>query len=305
MTEPDDFIEQAKLLRVLQLIRLLRERPGYQIVQLVRALDCNRSTIYRYLKLLAGVGYLVGKDEQGRYSIGIDEPAAPPHFSAAETEVLRQSLSGLPANHPLRESLQRKIYLTSDLIPLADELAEAQHGRMVEQLTEACRQRQRVRLVRYHSSNSDTCRDRVVEPHSFSRNYVLLNAVEAENGEVRTFKISRIGRVESLPDQPSTFPLADEYLDAFGLAALRPIAIVLRLTERAYRLLWEEVPAARSFLLAAPTGVAAGFPYQFRGEVASFLGIGRFVLGLPTEVQVVEPVAFRDYLRRRVTEATW
>lgn len=305
MIERDDFIEQAKLLRVLQLIRLLREKYGYQVAQLGQALDCDRSTIYRYLKLLTGVGYLIVKDKRGRHAISAEEPTDQPYFSAAETEVLRQSLSGLPINHPLRESLQRKIYLTSDLIPLADELAEAQHGRMVEQLTEACRQRHRVRLVRYHSSNSDTCRDRLVEPHSFSRNYGLLNAVEVESSEVRTFKISRIGRVELLTDQPSTFPPAEEYLDAFGLAAQRPIAMVLHLTERAYRLLWEEVPAVRAFLLAAPHEAVAGFPYQFRGEVASFLGIGRFVLGQPTEVRVVEPVAFRDYLRRRVTEAVW
>ena len=305
MKKQDYFVEQAKLLRVLQLIRLLKDRPGHKVAQLVQALDCDRSTIYRYFNLLDSVGYLLDKDAQGRHFISEADPTARPHFSPAETELLQRVLSTVAADNPLRESLRRKIYLTSDLIPLADELVEAQHGRMVEQLAEACRQRCQVRLMRYHSPNSDTCRDRLVEPHSFSRNFALLNAVDCETGKLRTFKIARIGRVELLLDRPSVLAAPEEYLDVFGLAGSRPIALVLHLTERAYRLLWEEVPTARAFLLAAPANAAEGFPYQFRGEVASFLGIGRFVLGLPADVQVVEPVAFREYLRERVTGAAW
>jgi len=304
--ELNSYVDQAKLLRVFQLIRLLKGPPEYRIPQLSQLLDCNRSTIYRYLKLLEEVGYLVDQDAQGYYFIfEAEADERRPHFSAPEAELLRQALSGLAADNPLRESLRRKIYLTSDLIPLADELAEAQHGRAVEQLAAACHQRYRVWLRRYHSANSDTCRDRLVEPYGFSRNYALLNAVDVETGQVRTFKLARIGRVEPLPTQVSTFAPAGEFLDAFGLAGTQPILVELHLTERAYRLLWEEVPAARSLLLPTRTGMADNFAYQFRGEVASFLGIGRFVLGLPTEIRVLAPVEFREYLRERVVQAAW
>lgn len=305
MVKSSAYIDQAKLLRVFQLIRLLKGPPEYRIAQLSQLLDCNRSTIYRYLNLLEEVGYLLDKDAQGRYFIFEAEAAQQPHFSPAEADLLRQALSGLAADNPLREGLRRKIYLTSDLIPLADELAEAQHGRLLEQLAKACHQRYRVRLLRYRSANSDTCRDRLVEPHGFSGNYALLNAVDAESGEVRTFKLARIGRVEPLPDQASTFPPAGEFLDVFGMAGTRPLLVELHLTERAYRLLWEEIPAARSLLLPAPGGANAGFAYQFRGEVASFLGIGRFALGLPADVHVAAPAEFREYLRQRVAQAVW
>ena len=304
MPESSPFIDQAKLLRVFQLIRLLKGPPEYRIAQLAQLLDCNRSTIYRYLRLLEEVGYLLDKDAQGRHFIFEAETGTRPHFSAAETTLLRQALSGLAADNPLSESLRRKIYLTSDLIPLADELAEAQHGRLLEQLARACQQRYRVRLLRYRSANSDTCRDRLVEPHGFSGNYALLNAVDTESGQVRTFKLARIGRVEPLPAEPSTFAPAGEFLDVFGLAGTRPQLVELHLTERAYRLLWEEVPAARSLLLPG-TGGGAGFAYQFRGEVASFLGIGRYCLGLPADVRVVAPVEFRNYLRQRAAQAVW
>ena len=42
--------------------------------------------------------------------------------------------------------------------------------------------------------------------------------------------------------------------------------------------------------------------YYFDGEVLSYYGIGRFVLGIPGDVSEVEPVAFRSFLEKRVKE---
>lgn len=75
------------------------------------------------------------------------------------------------------------------------------------------------------------------------------------------------------------------------------------MSARAYRLLLEEYPAARLFVL--PGAVPDEMSYQFRGEVRSYLGIGRFVLGLPSEVEVVAPAAFRVFLQEKAARAKW
>ena len=295
-------IAQAKLLRVLQLIRQLKQQR-HTLAELSRYFDCHSRTIKRYFQLLEEVGYCLDEDGQGRYFLFEADPDHPPYFSPEETDVLRQLLSTLAADNPLRESLRQKIYLTSDLIPLADELLAVQQARVVQQLVAALKAGCRVRLRRYQSPHSGTVRDREVEPLTLTDHYDQLNAVDVETGQVRTYKVQRIGAVELLAT-PCSYAAAEEQLDMFGLAGPAWLPVTLRLTARAYRLLVEEYPAARSFVLPEPTPTA-DLAYRFRGEVRSFLGIGRFCLGLPTEVEVVEPAEFRAFLREKAGRARW
>lgn len=297
-------IEQAKLLRVLQLIRLLRNERGRTLNQLAQALDCSTRTVRRYLDLLTEVGYLVDErvDLRGYFFLFEAEPERAPLFSLEESTLLQQVLTGLEESNPLGVSLRQKLHRTTELIPLADELVDLQRGRMVQQLSAAVRERRQVRLVRYQSADSGTVRDRVVEPVALTEGFEQLNAVEVSSGQLRTYKIRRMDDVEVL-DRPCVHPVMDEHLDLFGMAGPTWLPVELRLTERAYRLLVEEHRGARQF--ASPTPAGDGPGYVFRGEVRSYLGIGRFVLGLPTEVRVVEPEAFRMFLREKAGLARW
>ena len=297
-------IEQAKLLRVLQLIRLLRSERGRTLDQLAQALDCSTRTVRRYLELLTEVGYLVDErvDRRGYFFLFEPEPEKASLFSPEESTLLQQALAGLEASNPLGASLRQKLHRTTELIPLADELVDLQRGRMVQQLSEAVRARRQVRLVRYPSADSGTVRDRVVEPVALTEGFEQLNAVEVSSGQLRTYKIRRMEDVEVL-DIPCEHSVTEEHLDLFGLSGPAWLPVALRLTERAYRLLVEEHRGARQYVSPAPAGGEPG--YVFRGEVRSYLGIGRFVLGLPTEVRAVEPAAFRHFLREKAGRARW
>jgi proteasome accessory factor C len=296
-------IEQAKLLRVFTLIRLLKRQPGRTLPELAQALDCHPRTITRYLALLEEIGYFIDEDAQRRKFIFEAEPDEPSYFSPEEIGVMRQALTALDLESPLGESLRRKLYLTSELIPLADELLDMHQGRVVQQLVSAIKDRCRVRLLRYQSPNSGTVRDREVEPLALTDNYAQLNAVEVESGQLRTYKIRRIEAIEVLAT-PCDHAASEEHLDVFGMTGPAWLPVTLRLTARAYRLLVEEHAAARSFVLPDPLP-ASDLSYRFRGEVRSYLGIGRFVLGLPTEVEVVEPTDFRAFLREKAGRARW
>ncbi|GAB2784767.1 putative DNA-binding transcriptional regulator YafY [Hymenobacter luteus] len=298
-------IEQAKLLRVFTLIRLLKQ-GRHTLNQLARLQDCHPRTIRRYLKLLEEVGYHIDEETQGRGYVYLFEtdPEKPAFFSAEETYVLRQAVAGLEENNPLRESLSRKLYQTSELVPLADELLDMHQARVVQQLAEALRQRCRVRLVRYQSPHSGTVRDREVEPLGFTDNYAQLNAVDVATGQTRTYKTRRIEDV-TLLDIACSHAATQEQLDVFGLSGPAVELVELHLTARAYRLLVEEHPGARAFVLPTVVNDAPDLRYVFRGEVRSYLGIGRFVLGLPTEVRVVQPATFREFLREKAGQARW
>ncbi|MGA0560219.1 helix-turn-helix transcriptional regulator [Larkinella sp. VNQ87] len=291
--------EQQKLLRVFKLIRLLKQRPGKTIGQLAQSLETTTRSVYRYLIFLESVGYEVDRDgKPPRYFIFEDETVRQARFTEEETQVIRHAMASVAPTHPLLPGIWQKLFLASTLQPLADGLVDLHQGRIVERLAEALRDQRQVRLIRYQSTNSNTVADRLVEPLSFTEDYRVLNAYEPADGQVKTFKIRRIEDVETL-EMPGHYRSVDEPLDLFGFAGPEKIRVDLLFTNRAYRLFIEDFPPARAYTYARHD---AGFPYGFRGEVRDFRGIGRFILGLPGEVRVVEPEGLRAYLRGRIGE---
>lgn len=282
--------EQAKIERVLRLISLLKDRKR-TVPQLARAVNTSPRSLYRYLNLLKDIGYQLECDEQNRYSIpeGKNTTVA---FTVEETAVMRPLLSGLKASSPLYASIERKIYLTSELVPLAAELLDLRRSRIVSQLNDAIKEKRQVRLLRYHSSNSNTTTDRLVEPLSFTDDFSTLNAYEPQSQKIKTFKVSRMEDLEVLTEfQENELPNPE--VDIFGWTGPEPIFVELHLTAAAHQLLMEEYPAARPF-----AGRTQSPPYAFRlgMEVRDFRGIGRFILGLHQNIAVVQPEGLKDYL---------
>ncbi|AXE21947.1 transcriptional regulator (plasmid) [Runella rosea] len=289
-TNDDSSPEQAKIERVLRLISLLKDRKR-TVPQLARAVNTSPRSLYRYLKLLEKIGYHLENDEQNRYWI-FEGESSKINFTVEETALLRPLLAGLKVSGPLYASIERKIYLTSELVPLASELLDLRRARIVSQLNDAIKDKRRVRLLRYHSSNSNTTTDRLVEPLSFTDDFSTLNAYEPESQKVKTFKVSRMEDLEVLAElQENELPGPE--VDIFGWTGPEPIFVELQLTSTAYQLLMEEYPAARPF-----AGRTSSPPFAFRlgVEVRDFTGIGRFILGLHQNIAVVQPQGLKDYL---------
>ena len=113
------------------------------------------------------------------------------------------------------------------------------------------------------------------------------------------FKVERIGEVEIL-DASQTFKKATRPPDLFGMSGKDAFAVTLHLSSRAYRLLIEEFPAA---IKAVGKSNANEKKYTFTGQMQAVEGVGRFVLGLCDEIEVVEPEALKQYLREKVKRA--
>ena len=294
--------DHSQLLRTLNLIRLLTDRPGKTVPQLARLLDTHPRTVYRYLKTLESVGYAVDIHPQTKhYFLFEADPKTRATFTADESALMSRSLSSVSSDHPLLDSIRRKLFVTSELLPFADELQDRHRAILVEQLAEALHLRRQVRLLRYHSANSNTTTDRLVEPLELIDNYATLKAFDPGDGKEKTFKIKRIEGVTVLETPAAYVPVVTTQLpvDAFNMDGPEPLLVVLHLNRRAYHLLLEERPLTRPYLEPRPHDV--DFPYQFRGEVRDWRGIGRFVLGMADQVRVIEPEAFKAFLKEKLS----
>ncbi|GAB2797088.1 hypothetical protein GCM10027275_48100 [Rhabdobacter roseus] len=293
--------EIPKAERVLRLIRLLRERKS-TVKQLALLLNTIPRNVYRDLEAVQNIGYRLHADEDSRYSLEAEPTASKTQFSLEETRLLRQHLAALPPSHPLKTSIERKLYLSSELLPLADELADKHRATLISRLNRAIAEARQVRLVKYHSSHSSTVADRLVEPLSLSDDFATLNAFELVSQKQKTFKIARVEEVEVLSATKEHREESVE-LDLFGFSGPVALPTVIRLSFLAYRLLFEEFPASRAYLTLQDKG--ARFPYEFRYLVRDFRGIGRFLLGMVGEVEVVEPEELRVFLREKVEKGEW
>lgn len=196
MEDASEHKEQAKIERVFRLISLLKGRRR-TVPQLASAINTSPRSLYRYLKLLEKLGYLLDCDEQNRYWI-FEAETSKVVFTVEETALLRPLLASLKNTSPLHASIERKIYLTSELIPLAEELLDRRKGMMVTKLNQAIQERRQVNLLRYHSPHSNSTSDRLVEPLSFTDDFATLNAYEIGSKTIKSFKVNRIDEVELL-----------------------------------------------------------------------------------------------------------
>lgn len=291
----ESIIPQAKLLRLFQIIAVLKA-GHWTIKQLAERFDTSERTIYRYINLLEEVNFLVEKDFDNRYFIitSEDDPSQS-QFSVEETRLIKKLIQSGANENPLKNILLKKLSLNSELDSMPRLVLKARLGKFVEQLADAIRKKEQVVLKNYHSAHSNEIRDRLVEPIHFGDNYQSIMALDTEDKVCKQFKLDRIGDIISL-DKPFTFESLHKQnqTDIFGFTGDASTWVTLELSMRAYLLMREEFPLALPFLSKDETH------YLFQGPVASYEGVGRFVLGLLDEIRVREPESFINFLKNKI-----
>lgn len=289
--------DQQKLYRLFRLLAVLSQRPYRTVPHLASLLECSKETIYKYLRLLESVGYQIDKDEGNRYFLLLDH--APQHslLDLDEAGFLNDVLWQTSAGHPLRDRILHKLNRQFTLRPLVQSLGKFQMYTHINTLGQAIEGNRRVRLHNYLSGNNEQTH-RYCEPVEFMENYAYLWAFDIDKEDYRQFKIDRIGYVELLAE-PITGHHESRVLDLFGWTGPRWLPVQLQLSNRAHQLLLEEYPDARPFVRTFRSQAI------FEGAVRDWRGIGRFILGLPTEITVTDTPDLLDYLRQRVRGAQW
>ena len=292
----DSIIPQAKLLRLFQIIAVLKS-GHWTIRQLADRFDTSERTIYRYINLLEEVDFLIEKDFDNRYFIitSEDDPSQS-QFSLEETKLIKKLIQSGAADNPLKNLLLKKLSLNSELDSMPRLFVKARIGKFVDQLAEAIKDKTQVILKNYHSAHSNEIRDRLVEPIQFGDNYQSIIALDTQDKTSKQFKLDRIGEVVEI-DKPFAFESLHQktQTDIFGFSGDASTWITLHMNMRAYLLLREEFPLSIPYTEKQENG------YQFHAPVAGFEGVGRFVMGLIDEIKVIGPDTFKAFLKEKLS----
>lgn len=274
-------LNQRKILRVLQFISYLEQRPPKAVNQLAEMLETTERTVYRYLDLIRECGFDLQRDKYTRFFIHNDT-AQGIRFSTEEAEYLKQLVLTSGKRNKLKDAVLSKIYLASDVNIVAGHLVNAKNGRIVERLAQAIADKEQVILKRYHSINSETISDRLVEPFGFTDNYHTVMAFEVTSAKNKTYHLDRITAVE-FNNRGFMFEEKHEQQipDAFGFSFTgEQHDIELELSLKAYLLLKDEYPLTIPYIKYNPKTDL----YELKMQVNDLKPIQRFMRGIEVDI---------------------
>lgn len=289
--------EDTKFITIFRLLRYLFENKPYTIAELAKRLDASERTIRRYLdEDLPNIGIVPVKDPKTKtYTLNSAKNISLKlsyGFSLEEMLFLKDLLLATQEN-PLRNSILEKVFQDSEIKSIADTCFKIANTEVIRKLVIAIQEKRQVILKKYYSIQSNTCKDRLVEPLQLTHKFTQVSCYELAKGAVVNFNISRIERVELL-DTLRTYAGDVLPTDAFGLSGKEAIPVELALSEKAYWLMKEEFPATESDLSRE------GQQYFYRGCVRSYKGIARFILGLPGEVKILHDDGLRNFVQEEL-----
>lgn len=293
--EDSSSIAQARLMRVLQVIALLKS-GHWNIKELCAKTDTKERTMYRYLSLISAVDFILEKDFQDKYFIFTSENESNgTHFTLEEMKIIKKLIQAGVGANPIKDSILKKLSLNSELDSMPRMFINARIGKLMEHLAKAIESKQQVVIKNYHSANSGQVSDRLVEPYQFGDNYQTVFALDTKDKTCKQFKLDRIGEVIEMSKSFKFETLhAKHQADIFGFVGDVNEMITLQMTMKANLLLREEFP------LSIPYITKLENEYQFHGPVSHLEGITRFVLGLIDEIVVVKPKSFKTFIDDKI-----
>jgi predicted DNA-binding transcriptional regulator YafY len=298
-------MDQPKYEKMVRLMLLLAGNYCLTVKQLSRKTEISVTTIYRYIDTFRAGGMVI-KEFEGVYRIDGSSPLFRDlyeliHFSLAEIHVLKHGLDSLDDTNVLKEILRAKMHAGHNLKIMADIVVIHKNAANINRLTDAMSNHCQVILKDYASANSNTVRDRLVEPFKMEVNYIQAWCYEPESGKNKLFKIARMGGVDPT-QQPWQWESCHEagFIDIFRIHDTNTIRVQLKLNTRAAQLLMEEYPLSENYLTQPDP---KGCQWLLDTPVCSMEGVGRFVLGLMDEIEVIGPKEFKRFLKRHMQQS--
>ena len=290
-------MDHGRILRLLNLMKLLSSNVDYTIRELMDRLAISRRSIFRYLDTLRIAGFAVAKKGTNIHKLlsmpkeGINLSNLI-HFSEEEAYLLHNLIGALTSDCQVAINLENKLAALFDATSVTEIIGNKITGENIMRLRQAIDEKKQVTLVRYESGNTMSISDRLVEPIKFSSNYRDVYAYEVSTGVTKVFKISRIGLVDvSLADWQHEDKHEKIEADCFRMIGKEDIPVTLKMTLKAKNLLIEEYPLASKYVFYD------GKSWWFKGNVKDLAGVGRFVIGLADQMDIINSPALVNYLK--------
>ncbi|KOH47181.1 helix-turn-helix transcriptional regulator [Sunxiuqinia dokdonensis] len=291
---------KTKTHRILRLILFLSNSYPKTKEECNAFLGIRDSAFYNYRKLLLESGFDL-KQKNGKYWIAYSDQSHRVlqnvlHFTEEEMYILSKTIDRLDEKpgsiHPLKHKLVS--FLNQDKV--LESYIQKEKSAIVQALTQAQLQKKQILLVNYASGNSQTVKNRMVEPFEFKNDFNLMWAFDTTLKQNRQFKICRIEDVHAslLPWEYERLHRAKP-VDIFRNTGDLDKKVELKLRLKAKNLLVEEYPLAERFL--SKTG---NNQFILKAPIAKYEGPGRFVLGLAEDIQVLGDAGFREYLKEKI-----
>lgn len=286
--------------RLLKLLLNLSSGIKYTSEQIIERYGISKRTFHRDICTLQNVGFPVEQQDGYYYIDKLESPLKKlhdlPYFSEEEAYILQRAIHSIDETNQLKMDLVNKLYALYKFGKVAEVIVRKENTGIISKLSKAIGNKETVVLQNYQSANSSSISNRTVEPFEFTHNFISVWAYDTETKTNKVFKTSRIGKV-TRTGKPQQFTHMHRSLplDVFRISSKKQVRVKLRLNLRAYRLLLEEYPLSEKFLSKESNN-----SWIFEAPVSGFEGVGRFVLGLCNEIEVLSPEAFKAYLTKKI-----
>ena len=294
-------MDQPKIERLLRLMQYLSGNVYYSIDDLSEKLGLSRRTIYRYIDTFKDAGFVMQKINDGMFRMAntrnsdIDLSKIV-YFSEEEAFVVNNLIDSLDDTNVLKRELKLKLSAVYESTNIGKYTINKGASKTIGDLAAAIKNKRTVVLHQYSSSRSNRVKDYQVEPYSFTTNYIDVWAFDVSDMQNKTFKVARIGEVEVLDKNWVNESVhQEEPTDSFRSHSNQAFHVKLRLTQVAKNRMVEEFPLTAREIRQDNDG------WYYEGEVRSMEGIGRFVLGLPEQIVILEGEEVRQYVKEKAS----
>ena len=289
-------MDQPKLERLLRVMKMLTANNSLTVDEIAEQLSISPRSVYRYIDTFREAGFVIKKknnciklDKSSHYFKDISDLL---HFSPEEAYILKEAIESIDENNVLKQNLKKKLYTVYNYNILAETIVNGKNGRNVERLVDAIESRRPVILRNYSSAHGNDIRDRCVEAFAFTTNYVQVWCYCPDENCNKLFKVSRIGSVDIQPGYwKHTRKHKTGKIDIFRMNSSETFHVTLKLGLRAMNLLVEEFPLAAPQLRKLP-----GNQWLLDTDVCSPEGVGRFVMGLPEDIEIINSPELKEYI---------
>jgi predicted DNA-binding transcriptional regulator YafY len=288
--------------RQLRLMILLTQNREYTLDEICDRLEISRRNLYYYIEGFKENGFVVEKKGQvyrlDKSSPFFKEITELVHFTEDEAVILRQVLTSASNNSVQIRNLKNKLDKLYDFDILSKVDVNKQTAKNIGTIYEAIKEHRQVKICSYSSPHSDTTTDRIVEPFLFLNGNEDVRCYELKSGRNKSFKVSRMGDVLLLDLLWSNESKHKQvYTDLFQFSGEERFPVILRLGRLSYNILKEEYPKSEKYITSDDNE-----HWIFSTDVCSYKGVGRFVLGLFEDIQVLESADFRAYLKEKIAK---